>query len=63
MPHENDGLIFNDQEKEYLFGQNEGYVKWKPPHLNTLDFLVIPNEILADKYGNRILDLYLGSHN
>ena len=34
-------------------------MKWKPPHLNTIDFLVTPNTTLAEKFGNIVLDLYL----
>lgn len=43
LPHENDGIIFNNEEKNYVFGTNDGYLKWKPIELNTVDFLGIPN--------------------
>ena len=44
LPHANDGLIFNHEEKPYILGKtNDGYQKWKPPHLNTIDFMVVPN--------------------
>ena len=48
LPHKNDGLIFNHQSKKYEFGMNLGYVKWKPAHLNTLDFMLVPNNNLSD---------------
>ena len=41
LPHENDGLIFNDERKPYVLGRNDGYLKWKPAHLNTVDFLIV----------------------
>lgn len=40
---------------------NEGYIKWKPAHLNTLDFMIVPNTHLEGKFRNRVLDLYLGA--
>lgn len=39
---------------------NHGYVKWKPDHLNTVDFMIVPNMNLEEKIGRRVLDLYLG---
>jgi hypothetical protein len=30
LPHENDGIIINDEDKPYLLGRNQGYLKWKP---------------------------------
>ncbi len=38
---------------------NSGYIKWKPAHLNTLDFMLVPNTKLTDNFGNRVLDMYL----
>ena len=60
LPHENDGLIFNDETKPYVLGRNEGYLKWKPAHLNTVDFLIVHNENLEHRFGKRVMDLYLG---
>ena len=64
LPHKNDGLIFNHQSKKYEFGMNSGYVKWKPAHLNTLDFMLVPNNNLSDlgqKFENRVVDMYLAT--
>jgi hypothetical protein len=61
LPHENDGLIFNHQSKMYELGVNAGYIKWKPAHLNTLDFMLIPNKNFTEKMDRRILDLYLAA--
>jgi hypothetical protein len=61
LPHENDGLIFNHQSKPYELGVNAGYIKWKPAHLNTLDFMLIPNKNFTGKMDRRILDLYLAA--
>lgn len=63
LPHENDGLIFNDETKPYILGRNDGYLKWKPAHLNTVDFLIVHNENLEQKFehtGQMVMDLYLG---
>jgi ATP-dependent DNA ligase len=63
LPHENDGIIFNHEEKPYLRGTtNNGYIKWKPAHLNTVDFMIVPNLNLEEVFGRRILDLYLAVH-
>jgi ATP-dependent DNA ligase len=60
IEHENDGIIFNHEEKEYVLGTtNPAYVKWKPEHLNTIDFMIVPNANLEDRYGKRVLDLYV----
>jgi hypothetical protein len=59
IEHENDGLIFNHEDKEYVIGTtNPGYIKWKPEHLNTVDFMIIPNRNLEDQFGRRVIDLY-----
>lgn len=36
--HENDGLIFTTDACPYYPGTCEEIVKWKPSHLNTIDF-------------------------
>lgn len=38
---------------------NNGYIKWKPEHLNTVDFMVVPNVNFEEKYGKKVLDLYV----
>lgn len=38
LTHENDGLIFNAAEEEYIPGQCPGLLKWKPHTLNSVDF-------------------------
>jgi ATP-dependent DNA ligase len=64
LPHENDGVIFNHEEKPYLLGTtNPGYIKWKPAHQNTVDFMIVPNQNLEEAVGRRVLDLYLATHN
>lgn len=38
LAHENDGLIFTKVEHAYQSGSCRAYLKWKPPHLNSVDF-------------------------
>ena len=40
---------------------NTGYIKWKPAHLNTVDFMIVPNQNLEETVGRRVLDLYLAA--
>ena len=63
LPHENDGIIFNNKTKEYVLGTNEGYLKWKPLELNTVDFLAVPNNKMElEDHDYKILDLYLSQY-
>ncbi|KAF7682412.1 mRNA-capping enzyme subunit alpha [Astathelohania contejeani] len=43
LHHGNDGLIFTPVNNKYIPFSNEMKIyKWKPPHLNTVDFLLCP---------------------
>ena len=42
LQHENDGLIFTVKSAPYYPGTCEHIFEWKPMHLNTIDFNVIP---------------------
>ncbi|EPR79324.1 mRNA capping enzyme subunit alpha [Spraguea lophii 42_110] len=37
---ETDGLIFTPINEPYSLGSSKKLLKWKPPHLNTIDFLI-----------------------
>jgi hypothetical protein len=39
--HENDGLIFTVEAVPYYPGTCQEIVKWKPSHMNTIDFEMI----------------------
>eukprot|EP00917_Polyrhabdina_sp_WS-2016_P017366 GHVP01037454.1.p1 GENE.GHVP01037454.1~~GHVP01037454.1.p1 ORF type:complete len:418 (-),score=81.23 GHVP01037454.1:3478-4731(-) len=38
LPHESDGIIFTPVNLGYIAGTCKELMKWKPPHLNTVDF-------------------------
>ncbi|KAI5165612.1 mRNA guanylyltransferase [Nematocida sp. AWRm78] len=40
LSHENDGLIFTCVNYPYIPGTCEYFLKWKPPHLNSVDFRI-----------------------
>lgn len=40
LSHDNDGLIFTPVNRPYLFYSRSNIFKWKPPNLNTVDFLI-----------------------
>lgn len=39
--HENDGLIFTVDACPYYPGTCDEIIKWKPPHMNTVDFELV----------------------
>jgi mRNA guanylyltransferase len=63
LPHGNDGVIFSKISPPYSPGRCDDLIKWKPPHMNSIDFLIVPNQkydkLLSGKFKNQILDLYL----
>lgn len=40
LKHANDGLIFTPINEPYMVAARTHTYKWKPPHLNTVDFLI-----------------------
>jgi mRNA guanylyltransferase len=40
LSHENDGLIYTKECCPYYPGTCKDILKWKPKHLNTIDFLL-----------------------
>ena len=42
LEHENDGLIFTIDASPYYMGTCPHILKWKPFHLNTIDFNAKP---------------------
>lgn len=56
IPHKNDGLIFTQITPAYQPGTNKTIIKWKPPHMNTVDFYVCPNTNI-ENIGVKILFL------
>lgn len=40
LNHENDGLIFTQNNLPFVIGTCEGILKWKPKRLNSIDFLL-----------------------
>ena len=58
LPHENDGLIFTKLNSPYKPGTDDTLIKWKPPYLNSIDFLMIPNKKFGGNLINRVIELY-----
>lgn len=52
--HENDGLIFTLDACPYYPGTCNEIIKWKPVHMNTIDFKFFPidKEFAKDSNGN-----------
>lgn len=45
LKHENDGLIFTPVNSPYILGARSDILKWKPPNLNTVDFLITATNV------------------
>ncbi|EDO08172.1 mRNA capping enzyme catalytic domain family protein [Babesia bovis T2Bo] len=57
LPHVSDGLIFTPVRLPYLPGTCNKLLKWKPPHLNTVDFSV---DVLYDEHKTpRLVELFV----
>ncbi|EGR30901.1 mRNA capping enzyme alpha, putative [Ichthyophthirius multifiliis] len=70
LPHSNDGLVFTKNLSAYKPGTDENIIKWKPPSMNTIDFLLVPNtDSILDEFNDyeeelegKVLDLYVMEH-
>ena len=62
LPHKNDGIIFTQNKADYAVGGTDTILKWKPPHENSIDFLLVNNYSLASKFGKSV-DLYVSTLN
>lgn len=61
LPHKNDGLIFTAINQPYILGTNPHIVKWKPPELNTIDFVIKRDKasyVLYTLSNNRTLEKF-----
>ncbi|ORM41938.1 mRNA-capping enzyme [Babesia sp. Xinjiang] len=57
LPHVSDGLIFTPVRLPYMPGTCNKLLKWKPPHLNTVDFSV---DVLYDEHRSpRLVELFV----
>ena len=45
-----DGVIFTRIDLPYIPGKNFGILKWKPDYLNTVDFMLVKNEKMHEKF-------------
>eukprot|EP00388_Colpodella_angusta_P023080 GDKJ01058987.1.p1 GENE.GDKJ01058987.1~~GDKJ01058987.1.p1 ORF type:complete len:1168 (+),score=330.34 GDKJ01058987.1:1-3504(+) len=44
LPHDTDGIIFTPVDEPYQLGEVGNILKWKPPELNSIDFMPIYDE-------------------
>ena len=51
-----DGVIFTKINYPYVPGPNRGLLKWKPEFLNSIDFLVVENNAIIEKYAPELKD-------
>jgi hypothetical protein len=63
MHHENDGLIFTRDSVPYPAGATESIIKWKPGDMNSIDFIAVNNASWSERFGKRIVDLYVTEFN
>jgi mRNA guanylyltransferase len=40
LPHGQDGLIYTSVNRRYSIGTDPSLIKWKPPYLNSVDFIL-----------------------
>lgn len=61
LSHEPDGLIFQPSVEPYIPGQCDDVLKWKPGHMNSVDFkLKIVNETGEGILSRKVGHLYVG---
>lgn len=64
--HDSDGLIFTPVNSPYRSGTSVKLLKWKPPHLNSVDFVIRKSRMWDDTYDllciNKYGDLSLFDH-
>jgi len=59
LPHESDGIIFTPVKVPYIPGTCRQLLKWKPPHLNTVDFRI---EVIYNGKEPAYVKLYVAKH-
>ena len=65
LHHENDGLLFTSAHAPYSIGQCHKMLKWKPSHLNSVDFKVhviypsIDNQYHTETTENTLKQTYM----
>ena len=59
LPHDNDGVIINFDDYPYYTGQACEIYKWKPSHLNTIDFEITTVNVQSHSHPNEKKILYV----